>query len=191
MPSAAERRASTGDDGAMYRAQRDKIVGVPEAPSPDVGAPLPAVLADEFQLYVCYIASEPDPDWNGTHVNAVSPDSNDSPIAIVRFLGPYAHMFGPPNDEAFSGHPLSGRGLAPYSVSEVRESSWIAGLEAMNSVHPYHRAAAFKAYRHYIFAFHDSTFECVAEGLEIQLHRGSILSALALMNEGLRGGAAG
>ncbi len=36
----------------------------------------------------------------------------------------------------------------------------------MNAVHPYHRPAVFDAFHHYVFTFYDSTFECVAHGLE-------------------------
>jgi hypothetical protein len=32
----------------------------------------------------------------------------------------------------------------------------------MNSVHPHHDREGFARLRHYVFAFHDSTFECVA-----------------------------
>jgi hypothetical protein len=111
----------------------------------------------------------------------VSPSSEGLPIAIVRFVHPYAHLFGPPNDEAFSGHPLASRGLAPYSVYEIERSSWLHALERMNAVHPAHRPHHFAAYRHYIFAFHDSTFECIAEGFTFELHRGSMRSAAKLM----------
>ena len=90
----------------------------------------------------------------------------------------YAHMFGPPNDEAFEGHPLSQRGLRPYAVFEVQASSWLASLERMNSVHPYHSAERFAKYKHFIFAFHDTTFECIAEGFSVSIHRGSVRSVL-------------
>jgi len=64
-------------------------------------------------------------------------------------------------------------------VREVEHSSWIRALERMNAVHPYHRTEHFLKYRHFIFAFHDSTVECVAEGLRVHLHRGSVNSAMA------------
>ena len=83
-------------------------------------------------------------------------------------------MFGPPNDETFSGHPLADRGLHPYAVFEVRDSSWIRKLERMNSVHHRHNRERFlEGLRHFVFAFHDSTFECVAHGFEVEVFRGS------------------
>jgi hypothetical protein len=54
----------------------------------------------------------------------------------------------------------------------------------MNSVHPQHNRERFLARkRHFIFAFHDSTFECIAEAFEISTIRGSMRSAGARMVE--------
>jgi len=93
-------------------------------------------------------------------------------------------MFGPPNDEAFGGHPLAHRGLGPYAVFEVRQSSWIRQLERMNSVHRQHEREWFLSNKkHFIFAFHDSTFECIAESFDVQVRQGSLLSALADMTK--------
>ena len=90
-------------------------------------------------------------------------------MVVVRFRRPYAHMFGPPNDEAFEGHPLAARGLASYAVYEVRRSSWLRRLERMNAVHWNHRPERFLArLRHFVFAFHDATFECIAEGFTFE-----------------------
>jgi len=164
--------------------EQDTVVELTDAPRPDVGAPLPLVLADDYRLLLAYLLSEPDPNWDGTYVNVVSPDSEEMVVAVIRFRHPYAHMFGPPNDEAFSGHPLANRGLDPYAVSEVRQSSWIRQLERMNSVHRQHKPEWFmENKKHFVFAFHDSTFECIAEGFDVQLCRGSLLSALAQMTK--------
>jgi len=96
-------------------------------------------------------------------------------------------MFGPPNDEAFSGHPLSSHGLKPYAIFEVQESSWIRKLEEMNSVHPYHDKEKFmENKKHYIFAFHDSTFECIAKEFKLDIHQGSVSSMVPKMLEHLR-----
>ena len=67
------------------------------------------------------------------------------------------------------------------SAFEVKESSWIRRLERMNSVHPYHRPETFWQLRHLIFAFHDSTFECVCRGFDVRSARGSLKSVLPTM----------
>ena len=169
----------------MYQVHDDRVIKIKTVPWPDVGAPLPAVVGDEHRLLLAYIASSPDPEWDGTYVEVVSPDSPEEPIAIVAFERPYCHLFGPPNDEAFAGHPLAARGLAPYSVSEIAESSWVHALERMNAVHQCHRPESFSDYHHYIFAFHDSTFECVARGFTFEMHHGSMRSAVQLMAKAL------
>jgi hypothetical protein len=162
----------------------DTVVELRDAPRPDIGAPLPMVLCDEYHLLLAYLASEPDPAWDGSYVTKVSPESEGMAVACVRFKWPSAHMFGPPNDEAFSGHPLAARGLHPYAVFEVHDSSWIRKLERMNSVHPSHNRERFlEGRRHFVFAFHDSTFECIADGFEVDLLRGSMRSAMSHMVE--------
>ena len=165
----------------------DAVVRLHDCPRPDAGAPLPVVIGDDYQLLLAYLVSEPDPNWDGSYVTVVSPGSDGQLVAIVRFHQPYAHMFGPPNDEAFHGHPLAQRGLEAYSVSEIHHSSWLRQLERMNSVHPHHDRARFMdSRRHLVWAFHDSTFECIAEGFEVEVRRGSIHSAMARMMELLR-----
>ncbi len=167
----------------MYKVDKDRVVELDTAPRPDIGAPIPVLVADEGTVLLAYITSEPDPSWDGTWAKVVSPDSADEPIAIVRFSRVCAHMLGRPNDEAFEGHPLASRGLRPYAVSEIADSSWIHALERMNAVHPFHRPEHFARYKHFIFAFHDSTFECVAESFTVERCRGSIRSALQRMVE--------
>jgi hypothetical protein len=164
----------------LYTVDRDAVT-ILDVPQPDIGAPLPILLADDGAVQIAYIIHEVDPKWDGTYATIVAPDSEDKPIAIVTFVRPHAHMFGPPNDEAFEGHPLADRGLQPYSVAEVAASSWIRQLERMNAVHPNHRPEAFDSYRHFVFAFHDSMFECVATGMAISTMRGSIREALTRM----------
>jgi hypothetical protein len=95
-------------------------------------------------------------------------------------------MFGPPNDEAFHGHPLSKRGLHPYGAFRIEESSWIRNLERRNSVHRFHRPERYWKLQHLVFAFHDSTFECVCDGFDVRTTRGSIVGAIPEMLRLLR-----
>jgi hypothetical protein len=50
-------------------------------------------------------------------------------VSVVEFDGPYAHLFGPPKDEAIAGHPLSARGITPYGAFRVEDSSWMPWSE--------------------------------------------------------------
>jgi len=156
----------------------DKVVKLESAPKPDIGAPLPFIISNDLDLVLLYVVSKKDPNWDGIYVNVVTSINKDLPIAIVNFLSPHAHIFGPPNDETFAGHPLAERGLKPYSVSEVIDSSWIRKLGRMNSVHLMHNPESFEELRHFVFAFHDTTFECVAKSFKVDIFRGSIRSAV-------------
>lgn len=96
----------------------------------------------------------------------------DGATAVVNFPSCWHVIFGQPNDEALTGHPLSGHGLEPYSVHEVTNSSLIATLERRNSVHASHSDQLFLGLTHYIFTFQDSTLECVVR--ESEASRASI-----------------
>ena len=145
---------------------QDIVVPLPDIPQSCVGAPLPVVFAEEGTAIVAYIVQR-----------SASPDTDDN--AFLRFRWCYSLMFGPPNDEAFEGHPLAGRGLEPYGAFKIENSSWLRALERMNSVHPYHRPEHFDRYTHYVLTFHDSTFECIADSYEVTVVRGPLQSLLA------------
>jgi hypothetical protein len=86
---------------------------------------------------------------------------------VVEFDGCSVTKFGYPNDEALAGHPLYERGLRPYGVFDVPNSSWTRELTAQNRVSFPKTPDSTK--RHFIFTFHDNTFECVARGLQASL----------------------
>ncbi|MET2826111.1 hypothetical protein [Mesorhizobium shangrilense] len=149
-----------------------------EVPLSSAGAPLPHVFADEGILFVAYLADTPDSSFDGTNPRSVSPRTGNQFVAILT-ADPYlAFQFGPPNDEAISGHRLYGLGLKPYSAFEVINSSWIGSLERANRVHTSHRPDLFSDYRHFILTFHDSTLEFVAESFSTSLREGAILAVL-------------
>src|SRR5215469_1427592 len=166
----------------MYEVdEKDRVRELLDVPQSSVGAPLPFLISDEHRLVLAYYLDEAPNGWDGSYVQIVGPTNVEEPIAVVRFAFCYAHLFGPPNDEAFQGHPLASRGLHPYGGFEVEHSSWIRRLERMNSVHPFHRPDLFWKLRHLVLAFHDSTFECLCDGYDVRLTRGSIESVVPEM----------
>ena len=172
----------------MYEVDHlDRVVKLDDVPQSSVGAPLPVVVADEHRLQLAYLAQTHDPGWDGTEVRIVDA-SSDEPCVLVRFTQPYAWSHGPPNDEAFEGHPLAARGLQPYTAHRIDGSSWVRRLERMNSVHEYHEPETFDRLRHYVFAFHDSTFEAVAVSFDAIRVDGPLTRVVALMAEGLADG---
>src|ERR1700733_2609675 len=138
----------------------DEVVERTDLPRFDVGAPCPFVFAGDHLLVIAYYLSA------------------DDRTLRVRFARPRAHFFGPPNDEAFSGHPLAERGLEPFGVFEVRNSSCVRQLEKMNRVHPHHHPDLYADLRHFVFTFKERTFECVAHDMQFEKTEGSVADAL-------------
>lgn len=164
--------------------ERDRVVELSDLPQASIGAPLPVVVADEQLVQLAYLAELRDPAWDGTSVRVVDL-SSDEPVVIVKFQQARAWFHGPPNDEAFAGHPLCARGLHPYAAFRVEDSSWVRRLERMNRVHRHHKPETFDLLHHYVFAFHDSTFECVAQGFIVSNADGPLSSVAVRMAESL------
>jgi hypothetical protein len=155
--------------------ERDRVIELKTVPQPSVGAPMPTILSDEQTTMVAYLNEEGDEE----------PDYRQSSKTLITFRQPIAHMFGPPNDEAFSGHPLASRGLVPHSFFVIEHSSWVRGLERMNRVHPYHDSKRFDAYQHFVLSFHDSTFECISKDYEFEVFREAPQDVLDKMKQRL------
>jgi hypothetical protein len=152
----------------------------------NVGAPLPHVLASETTVYLIYLINEPDPAWDGTYVNVIDPRNADAqPLALVKFLGCRAFQFGGPNDEVLNGHPLYGKGLSPYGAHRVANSRWLAELQRINSVHSQYDPSSWLGISHYLLLFHDSLFECLANGHRIERLRTSFGEAVQLASRRL------
>lgn len=164
----------TGGAYTVTEQDADVVRQLSDLPQSSIGAPLPTILAGEFCLAIAYLCELPDANWDGSYVRVVSAESEGETICVVSFDNAIAHFFGPPNDEAFSGHPLADRGLKPYGTFEITSSSWIRALERMNSVHPHHKPELFSGYRHFVLSFHDTTFECVAAGYTFQTRSGRL-----------------
>jgi hypothetical protein len=162
---------------------KDRVVPLDNVPQSSAGAPLPFVVADEDRVVLAYYLETPDDGWDGSTVRVVDSATSEEPVALVRFNHCTAHMFGPPNDEAFAGHPLAKRGLQPYGAYRIESSSWIRQLEHMNSVHPQHRPDRYWELQHFIFAFHDSTFDCVCRDFEVWMRNGPIAAMVPEMVE--------
>ncbi len=150
----------------------DRVEELKGFPQCDTGAPSPMILSTEGACILLYrIASEVD----------VLEE-----VARVHFTHCFAAMHGPPNDEALNGHPLYERGLRFYGAYEVLKSSWIRGLERANRVHPLHSLERYARLRHFVFTFHDSTFECVAENYSVEFQASTIdLAAITIRTRGL------
>jgi hypothetical protein len=144
------------------------------------GAPLPHLLANGHRAYLLFYLADPDPEWDGTWVRVVDPAATEpEPLGVVEFHHVHSVKLGGPNDEAIEGHPLHGKGLRAYAAHQVANSHWITQAERVNSVHPQHRGGWHERLKHYVFCFHDETFECLAEGLTTERYVGSPRAVLS------------
>jgi hypothetical protein len=151
----------------------------------DTGAPLPHLLVNDDRALLAFLLSEPDPAWDGTSVRMVSPARNDpEPLALVTFEFCASAKLGSPNDEVFGGHPLWGKGLEHYAAQRVVNSRWLKEVETINSVHPHYSHSRWTDLQHFIFGFHDSTFECLAKAFKVEVHRMAMRDLLIRMAVG-------
>jgi hypothetical protein len=150
----------------------------------DAGAPMPHLMVNDDKALLAFLLSEPDPAWDGSYVTIKSPgDEQPEPLGLVEFEHCTSAKLGTPNDEVFEGHPLNGKGLEAYGAQRVVNSRWLKELEKINSVHRMYRPEFWKDRNHYIFWFHDSTFECVARSFKEETYRMSMKALLGLMVE--------
>jgi hypothetical protein len=161
--------------------QQDTLIELKGVPQSDVGAPSPLVMSNEHRLLLAYLIQEKPFKLDGRVLTDRDLAGLFEQMALIEFERYRAYSFGAPNDETLSGHRLYHRGLGPFKAFEVTGSSWIRQLEQMNSVHTRHNPERFKTLHHYVFTFHDSTFECVAEGYKVTEHEGPIARLLPEM----------
>ena len=85
--------------------------------------------------------------------------------AIIEFTVCTATKFGYPNDEAWGSIPRT-KGLS-YGIFEVENSKWKLELSQLNRyVFPQTREWGG---RHFLFLFHDSSFECIARDMKLEV----------------------
>ena len=147
---------------------------------------MPHLMVNDNRALLAFLLSEPDPGWDGSYVTVKSPgDEQPEPLGLVEFDFCISAKLGAPNDEVFEGHPLNGKGLEAYGAQRVVNSQWLKELEKINSVHRMYRPESWRDRTHFVFWFHDSTFECVARSYKVETHRTSMKALLTLMVERL------
>ena len=155
----------------MYKIAGNEVLHpLLDLPEPDT-TPLPFILASlsRGMLGLEYRASS---QW--CLENHFSMEASTDLYVLLQFQIPRAHYLGPPNEDLLylgGGHPLQERGLEPYKFVDVSPSPWIAQLELGNRIHPNHSIERFACLHHYIFPFHEETFECIAQGYAVSVSR--------------------
>lgn len=150
-------------------------------PSWNTGASLPYVMASETKIFLIYLIKEDDPNWDGTYVNVIDDKGGKIyPLALVEFKKSYINKFGGMNNEVWHGHSLFKRGLEGYAAHEIKNSKWLQEQKKINSVHSGYKEARWAKLKHYMFLFHDTVFECLAEDFEVKVYRDSFENVVRL-----------
>ena len=84
--------------------------------------------------------------------------------AIVEIRGCLVTKYGYPGDADLDGHRLRKKGLGRRGIFEVLHSNWIRQLSRQHKLTKSDRPGP-ENLRHFVFTFHDSTLECIAEDL--------------------------
>ena len=142
----------------MFGTKRDIVRPLDIGFLPEAAVSGPVLLQNDFNAFLTFNA-----------VRMTEDDKRaDAGTAVIEFEHCSLTKFGYPNDEALGGHPLAKRGLKWYGVFEVEKSSWIAEKTKQNRVN-FPNTTEDTQSRHFIFTFHDSTFECLAWDLRAKL----------------------
>jgi len=165
--------------------ERDRVHEETDIPSPVPGAPLPSILATEERLLLSYY-SEIRPFSMSSNRPVLVNEGFKGTVVIVDFLSPAAFFSVALSNETLEAHPLAYRGLLSNRVFRVENSSLIRRLITAQYVHPRPFPGAYESSRHYIFTFHDSVFEAVADGVSVRTFPGSIRDAQNEMLELIR-----
>ena len=88
-------------------------------------------------------------------------------LAVIRLKRCMQSKFGYPNDEAYSGHPLYGKGFTGLGVFEVINGNWEQTLIEQNRI-AFPNTSPWNL-RHLIFPFKENVLECLVEGFEVRI----------------------
>lgn len=124
---------------------------------PEAAVSEPAFFQTERSSILTFSAMQEQPD--GTR--------EDAGYGLVEIVHCRVSAFGEPNDESLKRHPLYSKGLRAYGVYEIANSAWIkAEIAHERSSLP---DVPDTKQSHFIFTFHDSTFQCIASELRAML----------------------
>ena len=146
-------------DAAALESDPDAVVQIDAGCLPEAAISGPVLLQSDYRAFLTFNAVRERPD--GLRENAGT--------AVVEIKGYVCTTFGYPNDEARRCHPLYRRGLDAhgYAVYEVLRSSWVSRLEAQNR-RCFPNTGTWRA-RHFVVTMHESTFECLADDLDVRV----------------------
>jgi hypothetical protein len=122
---------------------------------PDAAVSGPILLQTDNATFLTFNAVRDSGD--GKHTSAGT--------AILEFKVCSSTRFGYPNDEAWAAIPRTKH--LGYGVYEVQNSEWKSEIAQLNR-HAFPETKEWHG-RHFLILFHDSSFECIADGFEVEV----------------------
>ena len=154
----------------------DRIIDLELGIQPEAAVSGAVVIQTESSVVLTFNAMRP----TETMSPYGGPYMADAGTAIFRFTRCLATRFGHPNDEARGGIPRFKDTV--YGIYEVQNSSWIRDTIRDNR-YRFPNTSDDYIGRHLIFAFHDSTFECLTDVFEFEVSTEPYATILARITE--------
>lgn len=153
----------------------ERVVELDLGVSPEAGVSGAVLLQSEESAVLLFNAIAPS---RTRRLGDLGPRYEPAGSAAVTFEGLEECRFGGPNDEGRPEHPLYDKGMRdlPYAICEVLSSRWAAERATRNEAtarriwgERFQKTYASRSFelRHFVFLFHDSTFECLASKIEV------------------------
>ena len=159
-------------------ATAERIVALQVGIAPEAAVSGAGLIQTEYSAFLIFNATRP--------TKRKSPSGGfyreDAGIAVVQFSRCTATKFGYPNDEAWDGIPRT-KGLS-YGIYEVENSEWKQEMARLNQYS--FPATKDWAGRHFLFLFHDSSFECLADEMKIEVTKEPHAKVVASVLERLK-----
>lgn len=143
-------------------AQPDQIVELDLPVRPEAAVSGAVCVQTDDRTFLTFNAMQPVTRADTTGL----PHMEDAGTAVVELKRCLLTRFGYPNDEARCGIPRY-KNLS-YGIYEVRNSTWIKEVVEMNR-HRFPSTSDAYVAKHFLFTFHDSTFECLADDLTLEI----------------------
>lgn len=123
-------------------------------------APQPMILCGQHHLHLAYLTDLPPPEGPGP-TGRISEDTPGAVCCVLHFHDVEEHRFsnGGGNDGDYTARRL--RGLQPYALHMVQDSRWRAPWKL-----------------HFLFVFHDTSFECLAGSYSFETSVSSVSDAV-------------
>lgn len=162
----------------------ERVVALEVGCHPEAAISGGLLLQSEEEVFLLFNALSDEPNALGLYERVGT--------ALMEFKTCFLTRFGYPNDEGRPEHALYQQGLAAldYRICEVLNSSWASAERERRrrSAERIWGTRFQRAYhdddwttRHFLAAFHDSTFECLAADFQVTVHpepHGQVLEGL-------------